>query len=57
MVFLSKSTSFPWIDKIRPISVLCIIGKLFEQIIRREWKFWMHNASIISSEQAGFQPK
>jgi hypothetical protein len=57
ILFLSKTTPFSSSDEIRPISLLCVIDKLFEWIISRKLKLWMHNSAIIPSEQSGFQPK
>jgi hypothetical protein len=57
IICLSKTTSFPSVDDIRPISLLCVLGKLFERIISRKLKCWMHASAIIPPEQSGFQPQ
>ena len=57
IICLSKTASFPSIDDLRPISLLCVLGKLFERIIGLKLKRWMRDSAIIPPEQSGFQPQ
>ena len=44
-------------DEIRPISLLCVLGKLFERIMDGKLKCRIRDSAIISHEQSGFQTK
>ncbi|CAF3134858.1 unnamed protein product, partial [Rotaria sp. Silwood2] len=54
VVCLSKEGLFPTVNKLRPISLLPNIGKLFERIIHHRIISWCNDNNIYIDEQSGF---
>lgn len=54
VICLSKDGLFPKVDKLRPISLLSNIGKIFERIIHTRLLNWCKEKNIYIDEQSGF---
>ena len=56
-IFLSKDGLFPTVDRLRSISLLPNIGKVFEKVLVTRIEKWCNDQGIHLDEQSGFTPK
>jgi hypothetical protein len=54
LICLSKDGLYPAVNKLRPISLLSNVGKVFERIIYMRILEWCKNKGIYTDEQSGF---
>ncbi len=54
VICLSKDGLYPEVNKLRPISLLSNIGKIFERIIHMRILKWCNDKGIYIDEQSGF---
>jgi hypothetical protein len=54
VICLSKDGLYPAVNKLRPISLLSNVGKVFERIIHMRILEWCKNKGIYTDEQSGF---
>ncbi|CAF4194733.1 unnamed protein product [Rotaria magnacalcarata] len=54
VVCISKEGLFPTVNKLRPISLLPNIGKLYERIVHQRIVSWCYAKNIYIDEQSGF---
>ncbi|CAF1186396.1 unnamed protein product [Adineta ricciae] len=54
VICLSKDGQYPEVSKLRPISLLSNIGKIFERIIHARILKWCNDKNIFIDEQSGF---
>ncbi|CAF3609920.1 unnamed protein product [Rotaria sp. Silwood1] len=56
-IFLSKDGVFPTVDRLRSISLLPNLGKVFERVLVARIEKWCNDQSIHLDEQSGFTAK
>ncbi|CAF1147274.1 unnamed protein product [Rotaria magnacalcarata] len=57
VICISKEGMYPTLNKLRPISLISNIGKLFEKIIHKRILKWCKEKGIYVDEQSGFTPE
>jgi hypothetical protein len=57
VICISKEGMYPTVNKLRPISLLSNLGKLFEKIIHNRILKWCKDKGVYVDEQSGFTPE